>query len=611
MQPCTKHIFILFLVSILISDFASAQQPVAKKDSTKVYKDIESYSGRSKFTKFMYQLVFKPTKHDPTKRKIYKKLIQKPYSSFEGKIIRHIFIETFDPFGFSIDDTSAVARNFVTKTGNNLHVKTQNITIRNLLLIRQNQQFDALLVKESERLVRSRDYVRDVSFFVKAASENSDSVDITIRVLDIWSLIPKGSTSTSGTTVNLTDKNFMGLGHSFQTIYTRNYTEGTNAFSTDYSIPNFRNTYIQTTLHYGIDGNKNSGKSLGFDRPFFSPLAKWAAGANFSQQFRNDSILTNNSFFVPQRFKYNMQDFWAGSAIRIFKGNSEYDRTTNFISTLRFLRVRYLEKPIVALDTQHVFTNENFYLASIGISARKYVQDKYIFKFGITEDVPVGKIFSLTGGYQDKSYNSRIYLAARVSFGDYYSWGYLSTNFEYGTFLHSGHVEQGVLKAGINYSSGLFEIGKWKLRKLVKPQLTIGFNRFVNDSLTINDGYGLDGFRSPTLTGTSRMLLTLQTQTYSPANFLGFRFGPYLIWSVGMLGDEASGFRNSKLYSQIGLGVLIRNENLILNTFQISIAFYPSIPGIGNNVIKINSFRTTDFGFRDFEIGKPATVVFR
>ena len=611
MQPWAKHIFIFILVSILISDFAFAQKPFEKKDSTKVYKNIESYSGRSKFTKFMYQLVFKPTKHGSTKRKVYKKLIQKPYSSFEGKTIRHIYVETLDPFGYSIDDTTAVARNFLSKTGNNLHVKTLNITIRNLLLIRQNQLFDALLVKESERLVRSRDYVRDVSFFVKTASKNSDSVDVYIRVLDIWSLIPNGSTSTSGTSVNLIDKNFMGLGHSFQTIYTRKYANGTNAFSTNYSIPNFRNTYIQTTLHYGIDGNKYSSRSLGFDRPFFSPLAKWAAGANFSHYFRNDSILTNNSIYVPQRFKYNIQDFWAGSAIRIFKGNSDYDRTTNFISTLRFLRVRYLENPIAVLDTQHVFTNENFYLASIGISTRRYVQDKYIFKFGITEDVPVGKVFSLTGGYQDKSFASRLYLGGRVSFGQYYTWGYLSTNFEYGTFLHSSSVEQGVLTAGINYFSGLFEIGKWKFRQFAKPQLTLGFNRFVNDSLTINDGYGLDGFRSPTLTGTSRMLLALQTQTYAPWNFIGFRFGPYLIWSVGMLGNEVNGFRNSKLYSQIGIGVLIRNENLIFNTFQISIAFYPSIPGSGNNVFKLNSFRTTDFGFRDFEIGKPATVVFR
>ena len=78
-----------------------------------------------------------------------------------------------------------------------------------------------------------------------------------------------------------------------------------------------------------------------------------------------------------------------------------------------------------------------------------------------------------------------------------------------------------------------------------------------------------------------------------------------------MLGEAGTGFKNSKVYSQLGLGVLIKNENLVFNTFQLSISFYPLIPGMGQNVFKMNSFRTTDFGFRDFEIGKPGKMIYR
>jgi hypothetical protein len=262
-------------------------------------------------------------------------------------------------------------------------------------------------------------------------------------------------------------------------------------------------------------------------------------------------------------------------------------------------------------DTQHLFINEDFYLTSFGISTRKYVQDKYIFKFGITEDVPIGRVISLTGGFQRKNSRNRLYLGTRISVGNYFPWGYLSSNLEYGTFFHSSQFEEGVFTGSVNYFTGLMEIGKWKLRQFVKPQLTIGFNRFTSDSLTLNDGYGLDGFHSTELQGTSRLLLTLQTQAYAPWNFIGFRFGPFLSCSFGLLGDEANGFRNSKLYSKIGIGVLIKNENLVFNTFQITLSFYPNIPGSGENIIKMNSFSTTDFGFRDFEIGKPGPVVFR
>ena len=51
----------------------------------------------------------------------------------------------------------------------------------------------------------------------------------------------------------------------------------------------------------------------------------------------------------------------------------------------------------------HIYSGEDFYLGEIGISARKYVQDRYIFKFGVIEDVPVGKVYELTGGYQVKT----------------------------------------------------------------------------------------------------------------------------------------------------------------------------------------------------------------
>jgi hypothetical protein len=608
-----RNILLIVVISISICGSAFAQETPAKKDSTQIYQNIESFSVKRKFTKFMYKLFFKPatpaTKKE-AKKKTYKKLIQKPYSSFEGKTIRNINIVTLDPFKNSIADTILAQPNFLTTAGNKIHVQSHEFTIRNLLLIRRNQPFDSLLVKESERLVRSMNYVHDVSFFVKSVSANSDSVDIFIRELDKWSIIPGGSVSASRMSINIRENNFIGMGHEFQNGFTWNHEKGAYAFSTNYYIPNIRNTYINSTLHFNIDEFGNSARSFAIDRPFFSPFAKWAAGVSFAQ-FRRDSIYINNILPDLQKFKFNVQDYWAGNAMQIFKGNTEYKRTTNFVSTARFLRIRYIEKPDIMYDTAQFYTDENFYLASIGISTRKYVQDKYIFNFGITEDVPIGKVFNFTGGYQIKNNAGRYYLGGRISFGNYYQWGYFSSNFEYGTFINGSHTEQGVFTGGVNYFTGLIEIGKWKFRQFVKPEFTFGFNPTINDSLTIKDDTGLRGFKSVGLSGTSRLLLTLQTQSYAPWNFIGFRFGPFLNFTLGMLGNEANGFRNSKVYSQIGFGVLIKNLHLVMNTFQLSIAFYPSIPGMGNNVFKTNTFKTTDFGFNDFEIGKPAPVRFR
>ena len=588
------------------------QKTPPPKDSLRVYENIESYSKRNGVANFVYKLVFRPLPSGSKKKVVTKKIkrkVQRPNSEFEGKIIRNISIETLDPFGYTFGDTVQKNQNTFTRFGNKLHIKSQRVTIRNLLLVRQNDVFDSMLVQESERLVRSQKYVTDVLFYIVAAGP--DSVDIFIRELDKWTLLPKMSFNNSRVTVKLNDRNFMGWGHDFRNSYTWFHDTGDDAFYTDYFIPNIRNTYINTGLHYGTDEYGFFTKSLSLDRPFYSPFAKWAAGINFTQQFRKDSILSGDSVAFLQKIKFNAQDYWAGYAFQIFKGNTENERTTNLISSLRFLRIRFLQRPGETFDTARVFADENFYMGSIGISTRKYVRDKFVFRYGVTEDIPVGRLYSITGGYQVKNGVERSYFGARIANGKYFSWGYLSNSVEYGTFFKGSAPEQGVLKVGITYFTGLVEVGNWKFRQFVKPEVTIGINRFNNDSLTINDGYGLDGFNCTGLSGTNRILFTLQTQSYAPWNFVGFRFGPYLVYTLGMLGDEASGFKNSRVYSQFGIGLLIKNEFLVLNTFEISIAFYPLIPGNGNNVLKFNSFKTNDFGTMDFDMGKPAVATFQ
>jgi len=550
------------------------------------------------------------SKKNDVKKKVYIKQVQS-YDAFEGKTIRQINIETLGPFGYIIADINVIPQNSLSITGNKLHVNSQLITIRNLLLIRQNQIFDSLLVKESERLIRSQDYVHDVYFYIVSAGKKSDSVDIFIRELDKWTLIPDASISTSNVKVGITDENFAGTGHKFQSAFARNYSNGINAFNTNYSIPNIRNTYITSALHYGVDGNNNFNKSLTIDRPFYSPLAKWAAGISFASQFKKDSLSNINPVIIPINSNFNTHDYWAGIAKQIFKNNAEEGRATNLIFTARYLRVRYFEKPSEFADPSHNFSTEDFCLAGIGISNRKYVQDKYIFNYGLIEDVPVGKVYSLTGGYQIKNNSARPYLGFRFSYGNYNKWGYLSSNFEYGTFYRSSHSEQGVFSAGLNYFTNLFEIGNYKFRQFVKPQVTLGIDRLPSESININYENGIRGFNGISLLGTKKMVLTLQTQSYTPWNLLGFRFGPFLIYSLGMLGNATSGFKNSHVFSQFSLGVLIKNEFLVFNIFQVSIAFYPNIPGVGENVFKINSNSTADIGFRDFVIGKPGIVIYQ
>lgn len=605
-----RNFCIFLILFVFAGGVVLAQVKPGENEVPAMYKKIETYSHNRKITSLIHGLLLKPVSSFQTvPQEIPGKPVSESYNRFEGKIIRSINITTLDPFGYSINDTTAHPRSFVEKSGNTLHVKTRHFAIRNQLLIHINDPFDSLLVRESERLIRRQGYIHDVAVMVNSVSQNSDSVDIYFRVSDLWSIIPDGAISNNYITLKLADKNLAGLGHSFSNTYSQNFMNGDNAFSSYYLVPNIKNTYISSRLAYAIDENKNYSKSLNIERPFFSPVARWAGGISASQQKQPGWINKNDTTRLFLTSRYNIQDYWGAAAWQVFKGKTVTERTTKLIFSGRIFNIRYLEKPEEQTGLTEYYTSERFYLTGLGISSRKYVEQSYIFRFGTTEDVPVGIAYGIVGGYQLKNHE-RWYWGLHHSWGNFFKWGYFGTNIEYGTFINLAQATQGIFIASINYFSGLFSIGNWKFRQFVKPELTIGVHRASYDRLTLNDGYGLNGFNSNVLSGTRRFLLTLQTQSYAPWNLLGFRFGPYLNLAFGMLGNETLGFRHSRMYPQLGMGVLIRNDYLVFKNIQLSFAFYPAIPGNGNNVLKANPFRTTDFGFPDFIIGKPEVVDF-
>ncbi len=599
-----------------------AQVNTTKKDS--IYQKIEDYSEKRKFTKTLHKLIFRSTTKRPVKSP--KNRPKQDLAPFEGKIIRNITIQSHDPFGFSFTDSTQTANSWIEKTGNFIHIKTKAFAIRNTLLVKENTALDTLLLNESERLIRAQNYIRRVEVTAKEVGVSKDSIDLHIEVLDSWSLIPSATISTSKTKLRLKNRNFLGFGHEFNNSVTKSLEDSNYGYEMNYTVPNINNTFIETTLAYRIDLDGDYSKVLNIERPFYSPLARWAGGIYLDEQYQKEYL--DNAQGEPdlQNFRYHTQDFWGGHAFKIFDGISEKERTTNLISSLRFLHVGYRERPSAAYDSIGYFANESFYLGSLGIASRQFIKDDYIFRDGTIEDVPIGTVYAITSGYQRKNQHNRMYIGAKASHGNYFNWGYLSTSFEFGSFVDHSHLEQTTISLQAKYFTNLISLGNnWKMRQFVKPQILIGTNRLPSegDRITIDQknkfrgvydnnydlkqGAGIPGFKSD-LMGTKKYVLSLQTQFYSPWEVWGFRLNPYVNFTAAALGDEGESILNSKLYSSFSAGFIIRNDYLVFNSFQLSFSFYPQVPGQGNNIFKMNAYETEDFGFQDFDLGKPTPI---
>lgn len=598
-----KIVLSILLCFCLQSLFAQVDKP--KKDSTEIYTKIRNYSKKNKFTKTLHKLFFRTSK--PRKKETEP---IRDTTDYNGKIIRKITIVTLDPFGHSVTDTTAMPRNWGERTGNRLHLKTKKIAIYNLLLFKKNTPYDSYKMQESERLIRSQQYVTAVKFSNKLVSAASDSIDVTIRVLDSWSTIPRLSISSDKVGIGLKEKDFFGIGHQLDYKFTSRFNDGANANDATYTVPNIKHTFISTVLKYNNDFDYNYNKSIDVERAFYSPLTKWAGGIYLGESFNRDSLQGPDLKFSFQPFKYQFQDFWAGKATKVFE--DEHHGITNLIISTRFLNIDYKESPSSTYDSIDFYSDEKLFLAGIGFNTRKFVKDSYIFRNGRTEDVPIGRIYGITLGYQYKNTIWRPYLGAQFSFGNYYRLGFLSMNFEAGTYFHQSKTYETTILLESNYFTKLYSIGNWKLRQFVNPKFVMGINRAdsMGDQLNLNQQNGLAGFNAA-LYGTSRAVLALQTQTYSPYELLGFRLNPFFHYSIGVLGSPDDTMFRNKAYSKLTLGLLISNDYLVFSSFQISFSYYPTIPMQGDHLIKTNAFETSDYGLQSFELAKPRIVKYK
>ena len=611
---CLNKLVLTSLMVVFSCSVLFSQKKPSNQDSLKLYKKIEDLSNKTGFTKLIYPLIFNPAQQSAQQvdqKKNFKNPNRLNYNLLEGKTIRKIKIESYGPFEYLIQDTIQAWQSFLTYPGNILHAKSRRFTILNLLLFKEGSSFDSLSVRESERLVRSQSYISDVNITVKTLSNQSDSVDLVIRTFDKWSLIPDFSISNSNIEIGLDEKNFFGLGHVFRNSISWLQPSGILSYKTGYYIPNFNNSYINASIFLEEEENKYYNRGISFQRPFYSPLAKWAAGINISEQTKEDSINYFENGFKLVSYGINFQEYWIGRAYKIFNDNSEIDRTTNLILAGQYNQTKYFNILNKANDSLNIISNENLLLFDVRISNRNYVRDRYIFSYGINEDVPVGKTYKLSLGIRQKNNINRLYFGFLYSKGYYNSLGYLSYSVAFGTFIHNHKFEQGALIGKLNYFTDLFEIRRWRFRQFLKPQITIGLNRNPYDRVTLYGNNGIEGFKDQSVSGKDRMVLNLQTQIYAPWNLIGFRFGPFINCSFGTIGNFAKMFPENHYYARLGLGFLIRNENLVFNNFQFSLSFFTSVSSGVQDLFEFNSFKSSDIGFGEFETGKPTLINYR
>jgi hypothetical protein len=580
-----------------------AQKKNEEPDSLKVYRKVEKAAKKKKFTYWLYKEIFNLPDQSKNKEKQRK---QVAYENYQGRVIRNIEVETLEPFGYSVQDTSVHPKTFLEKGGNVLHQRTVRFAIINQLFFRKGDTLDYLRIKESERILRQAPQVKEVAIYVRPVKGTNDSVDVLVREQDYWSKDFGIAITPAHYTFNFSDKNFLGLSHHISNDLTYNRATGKYTVSGSYILPYVGHTLIVPTLIYNNDKD-NFTRGVSVSRPFISPLIKWAGSIDIFQVKSSGYQVkpeTDTLFFST---KFLSQDYWLGRSFSLSKDTSEETRSTRFIVGARYLDSHYFYRAPEAITPGFFTENRKLYLAGAGISNRTFYRDYYVYRFGTQEDVPTGRLINFTAGYEARESGNRIYSGIQMASGNHFdNLGYVVLNMGAGSFFKKSHAEQSVFQIGMGYFSDLIQVGRTHFRQFLKMNVIYGFNRIRGEAITLNDA--IKGFNSDELKGTKSATISLQTQAYLPFQLLGFRFAPFFFVAGGLIADESTPLTKSKLYQGYGLGLLVRNELLVIKSFQIAIGFYPFIPGRDAASIKFNPLKSYDFSFVDFEVMRPSVV---
>jgi hypothetical protein len=203
-----------------------------------------------------------------------------------GAVIGEVIIRNENIF----DIADPRENNWLFRLANKLHATTRPWLIRKQLLFRTGDAYDRRVLAESERILRSNQYLYDAR--IRPITFHEGRVDVEVFTRDVWTLRPgisferKGGANT--TKIDFSESTLFGTGVGISIA--RASTPDRNTDSVLLASTHVGGTRLRTELLYAenSDGRKRSAL---LDRPFYALDTRWAAGASFVDDLRVDTLV--------------------------------------------------------------------------------------------------------------------------------------------------------------------------------------------------------------------------------------------------------------------------------------------------------------------------------
>jgi hypothetical protein len=531
-----------------------------------------------------------------------------PFLIYTGKTIRSVRIKSLG-FETDINDTTLLKGGLGVALGDALHKTTRLPVITNNLFFKEGDKVNPYLLADNERFLRDLVYIQDAVIIVKRTPDDISAVDILVMIKDVFSFGPGvGIGGTKKYKLELKEENLGGTGTKIaaSTLFDAN-RQPKFGWGAEYLSRNVRGSFINWGMGFknynnAFNSNRNEENIyyIKIEKPLVSQYLRWMGSFDLSFNKTSNAYLSDSLYKSDFKYSYYNIDGWFayvfGSRQRMY---SNLKSTTREFIAVRGFNQHFNDIPDKNdINYDGTYSNAAGMLASLSIFKQNYFRATYIYGFGRNEDVPEGFSASVIGGYstrKDSLYDKsrrRPYYGIDVQRGKFnYKGFYSGYTFRLGGHLYNHKWEDVNLLMNVDHFTRLKQINsRWYKRYFFSGGFAKQFVPVLDQALLLRSPFGLPYFEYGYVSADLRATVKSEMVYYHTKRFLGFGFAPFAFADIILLKPTKQNFSKSDIYSGLGTGFRIRNENLIFGTIEARFSYFPRIlPNMNHFKIKFNT----------------------
>ena len=452
---------------------------------------------------------------------------------------------------FDLDDPEEDKAIF--RLANRIHVTTRPDVIEQQLLFEPGESFSAQALEESERIIRTKRYIHEVS--IQPVRHENGVVDVNVETTDTWTLMPRLSLSRSGGqnkyAFGIKEQNLLGSGTAIQLMFKSDVDRDSRVLK--YNDENLGNSWYGLSLDYE-DNSDGYVRFLEIGKPFYSLNSRNAQGLSF---LNKDSIGT---FYDRGEIasEYREQE----AAYELYRGWSkglQNGWTRRYSAGLAYEDHRFSPVPdsdyslsIVPQDRELLTP-----FVAVEIVEDHFEKSKNHDQINSIEDRFLGTRFTARLGVAREDAGSDrdawlVHVGAQTGIGD------SETNSLLLASALAGRLERGGIRdATLDLSASYYRHQSDRRRLYVGLAATVGKNLDLDKYLVLGGETGLRGYPLRFQTGDKRVLFTVE-QRYFTNRYLFrlFHVGGAVFFDMGRAwGDSPVGVSDNPLLKDIGVGL--------------------------------------------------------